>query len=398
MNAALVLLALLGIIPRSVQVTKGLIWTFQTPRFSPDRLRGRIGGPGWFPVLETAGRCKGTGRWVRISDHAWVCTSYTVVSRERHDSHELRDWFTWFRPGPYYSGTGRFTMIAGRKSLLFGQGARRLRGLRGFMVVRTELSGGRPLARTFDGHYVSADSLRLYPMTAASGITPARSTRFPVALVTGEHPELLRMKGGRWSSHRKLPRWTWREILPPDPESGLARLRWARKYALRISDIRIAYRPQRPTEVGNSERWIHVDLDENLVFAMEGDRVVRIIPANTGPNTPSGTFRIYWKVLFDTMDRQNVRRPYFVEAVPYVLYFKDDFALHAAYWQTEFGNQSSHGCINLPVHDAAFLFLFASPELPRGFTDLYTVRPEEGTLVHLVRRSTPRSAKTAALR
>ncbi len=382
---ALLLLPLLLVSPKSVSVTSGYIWTFQYPRFSQDHLRGRIGGPGWFTVLETAGRCKGNGRWVKIGDHAWVCTAYTTTSRKMHDSHGLRDWYTWFRPGPYYMGTGHFTMIAAKKSGLYGNGARRLRGLRGFMVVRTELSGGRPVARTFEGNYISADSLRPYPTTAASGITLSKNTRFPIALVAGQKPQLMRFRGGRWVPHKTLRRWTWREILPPEPKIKMARLRWAKKYALKISDIRIAFKPDKPQSVGDHEHWIHVDLDQNLVFAMEGSRVVRIIPANSGPNTPAGLFRIYWKVLFDTMDRQNVKHPYLVEAVPYVLYFKDDFALHAAYWQTEFGNQSSHGCINLPVHDAAFLFLFASPALPRGFTDLYTARPDEGTVVQLTR-------------
>ena len=32
------------------------------------------------------------------------------------------------------------------------------------------------------------------------------------------------------------------------------------------------------------------------------------------------------------------------------------YALHGAYWQNNFGTPVSHGCINLPVNNAQWLF------------------------------------------
>lgn len=43
--------------------------------------------------------------------------------------------------------------------------------------------------------------------------------------------------------------------------------------------------------------------------------------------------------------------------VPYVMYVNlDAEALHGAYWHENFGQRMSHGCINLPVPVAEFLY------------------------------------------
>ena len=52
---------------------------------------------------------------------------------------------------------------------------------------------------------------------------------------------------------------------------------------------------------------------------------------------------------------------------PLIQYFKDGYALHAAYWHDQFGSPRSHGCINLAPLDARWLFAFTKPELPTGW-------------------------------
>lgn len=52
--------------------------------------------------------------------------------------------------------------------------------------------------------------------------------------------------------------------------------------------------------------------------------------------------------------------PYGVDNVPNVLYFSlDAEALHGAYWHNNFGNPMSHGCVNLPLDVAEFLYSWA---------------------------------------
>jgi lipoprotein-anchoring transpeptidase ErfK/SrfK len=48
---------------------------------------------------------------------------------------------------------------------------------------------------------------------------------------------------------------------------------------------------------------------------------------------------------------------YNVPDVPSVMYFTDvGHAIHGAYWHNNFGAVMSHGCINLPVELAAWLY------------------------------------------
>jgi lipoprotein-anchoring transpeptidase ErfK/SrfK len=52
--------------------------------------------------------------------------------------------------------------------------------------------------------------------------------------------------------------------------------------------------------------------------------------------------------------------PYEVKDVPHVMYINMDAeALHGAYWHNNFGNRMSHGCINLPLDFATFLYSWA---------------------------------------
>jgi lipoprotein-anchoring transpeptidase ErfK/SrfK len=51
---------------------------------------------------------------------------------------------------------------------------------------------------------------------------------------------------------------------------------------------------------------------------------------------------------------------YFFEDVPYTMYFHEDYGIHGTYWHNNFGSPMSHGCVNLAIRDAAWLFEFAS--------------------------------------
>jgi lipoprotein-anchoring transpeptidase ErfK/SrfK len=41
------------------------------------------------------------------------------------------------------------------------------------------------------------------------------------------------------------------------------------------------------------------------------------------------------------------------------MYFFADFAIHGAYWRSSFGYSASHGCVNVPVADSAWLYAWA---------------------------------------
>ncbi len=117
-----------------------------------------------------------------------------------------------------------------------------------------------------------------------------------------------------------------------------------------------------PTPVPLSEigegRWIDVDLSEQLLTAYEGRTPVWTTLISTGlPQTPTvvGQFRIWIKLRYDDMAGPG----YYIEDVPFVMYFYHGYGLHGAPWHNNFGHPMSHGCVNLPVPEAEWLFGFA---------------------------------------
>jgi lipoprotein-anchoring transpeptidase ErfK/SrfK len=105
-------------------------------------------------------------------------------------------------------------------------------------------------------------------------------------------------------------------------------------------------------------RWIDVDLSRQLLTAYEGHAPVRTTLVSTGlPNTPTpvGQFRIWIKLRTDDMAGAD----YYIEDVPYVMYFHEGYGLHGVTWHGNFGHPMSHGCVNLPTEEAEWLFNFA---------------------------------------
>jgi lipoprotein-anchoring transpeptidase ErfK/SrfK len=105
-------------------------------------------------------------------------------------------------------------------------------------------------------------------------------------------------------------------------------------------------------------KWIEINLSEQWLTAYEGDTPVFGAPVSTGMEgyeTPEGDFSIRYMFEWSYM----VGEDYFYPDVPYVMYIADYVAIHAVYWHESFGYPASHGCVNLSVPDAAWLFDWA---------------------------------------
>jgi hypothetical protein len=115
--------------------------------------------------------------------------------------------------------------------------------------------------------------------------------------------------------------------------------------------------PASPSDV-NEERWIDVDLSQQLLTAYERRTPVHTTLVSTGlPGTPTpvGQFRIWIKFRSDDMAGPG----YYIEDVPYVMYFYKGYGLHGVTWHGNFGHTMSHGCVNLPTAEAEWLFNWA---------------------------------------
>nr|MBC7244715.1 L,D-transpeptidase family protein [Chloroflexota bacterium] len=134
------------------------------------------------------------------------------------------------------------------------------------------------------------------------------------------------------------------------------------------------------TQPVRGEKWIEVDLSTQRLIAYEGEVEVFRVEVSTGAaSTPTvtGRFRIYRKLLSQTM----VGPDYVQPNVPYVMYFYGAYSLHGTYWHNDFGRPRSHGCVNLRVQDAKWLFEWTDPPLPPGATEVWDTTRGAGTLV-----------------
>lgn len=114
-----------------------------------------------------------------------------------------------------------------------------------------------------------------------------------------------------------------------------------------------------PAGVAKKDRWIDVDLTNQMVHAYEGKKLVRSFVVSTGTwRTPTvtGQYNIYVKYPYADMAGPG----YYLPDVPNVMYFFRGYGLHGTYWHNNFGTPMSHGCVNLTIDESAWLFDWAS--------------------------------------
>jgi lipoprotein-anchoring transpeptidase ErfK/SrfK len=91
--------------------------------------------------------------------------------------------------------------------------------------------------------------------------------------------------------------------------------------------------------------------------------------------TPIGEFHIYAKLTVQNMSGFNPNgTKYFQPNVPWINYFTGGDAIHGNYWRpaSVFGNvNTSHGCVGVPVNEAAWIYNWA----PLGTTVITTDLP-----------------------
>jgi hypothetical protein len=141
-----------------------------------------------------------------------------------------------------------------------------------------------------------------------------------------------------------------------------------------------------PNPIGSADspgrKWIEVSISQQTLWAYQGDTLITSTYVSTGiapNNTEQGVFHVRYKLPKTDMagtvgpdgsvialgeeaaeDASGNESPYTVKDVPDVMYINADAeALHGAYWHNNFGTPMSHGCINLPLDFAHFLYGWA---------------------------------------
>jgi len=118
----------------------------------------------------------------------------------------------------------------------------------------------------------------------------------------------------------------------------------------------------RPSGVAPGERWIDVSLNAQTLVAYEGNTPVYNSLVSSGTQdfpTITGQYRTFMKYETQDMNGYAIGYDYYLQDVPYVMYFFGNFAIHGAYWHHNFGVPMSHGCINVSPVDAGWLYNWA---------------------------------------
>ncbi|MBM4358450.1 MAG: L,D-transpeptidase [Deltaproteobacteria bacterium] len=190
----------------------------------------------------------------------------------------------------------------------------------------------------------------------------------------------------------------------------------------RATDVGLAVAPSKwPKVAENGEKWIEVDLSEQVLVLWNGKQAEFATLVSTGRpaigdpkdtySTIRGQYRVYAKHVSATMDSDEgmgkkansekglkpgdegyvpakgdgvygvtLRRGhglFTLRDVPHIQYFHKNYAIHGAYWHDVFGIARSHGCINLAPADSLRVFRWTTPTVPDGW---HGVR-EEGTTI-----------------
>ena len=146
-----------------------------------------------------------------------------------------------------------------------------------------------------------------------------------------------------------------------------------------------------PAWSADDVKWIDVSIPKQTLVAYEGVTPVYATLVSTGTGgtgdpkethaTVQGAFRIYEKHTTVTMDGHETADSFDLRDVPFVQYFNESYALHAAYWHDDFGHLHSHGCVNMAPRDAAWLFRWTDPRVPDGWHAVMT--KSGGTIVYI---------------
>ncbi len=263
-----------------------------------------------------------------------------------------------------------------------------------------ETAKGPVLTRN-DGKVARLDDVYLYPITRwqgrifeteppPEGLWPAITVNYDGAMVRTEPRDDADV----------LATHPWHTPLFVDREPASEDGHWWRipdaggpgvdGYLADLQDLRHPMpSPVRPDGVGDDELWVDVELSQQVLQLWRGDELQywTVIASGAPPKiTPLGTYRILGKYAYKDMASRAdaVDDVYYVEDVPWTMVFRPSYALHAAYWHWGFGRVASHGCVNLAVKDARYLFENLAIALPEGWEAIYPTA-EESAVVRIRR-------------
>lgn len=376
---------------RSVEILRADEPLFQQPDSQAPR-RGTAALGARLPLFEATLGNGCEGRWLAVGPMAWVCERVVHLSEQPPVAVEahampLPDGL----PYRYYF-VGPDGSLGYRELLSAEQGVPDAELEPGFIVaIRDVRQRGRddPFGLTTHALWVPMRDLSPAAPTLFRGAEQPLSTQ---AWVITDDARTFAKPGGRVLSKR-YARLTLVERLEERAAGGQRWFRIGEDEWLRARDVTYGSDAAPPVGLRTGERWIDVDLERQVLTAFEGALPVLRTPISSGRGTgdaenatPKGVHRIWVKLRasdMDNLENPEASRYYAIQSVPWVMYFKQGYGLHGAFWHHDFGQVRSHGCVNLSPLDADRLFHWTSPHVPAGWTAVFPTEYERGTLVRV---------------
>jgi hypothetical protein len=328
-----------------------------------------------------------TGIWYETSDSLFICEANIELSPERPGP-KLDEWAVSGNRLPQRYAFIKFdgTRAYHHPSDYFRNDYVEAFGKSfGIVVTGEQIYEGVEFVRTRRHLWIERASVHFVDGSPFKGEKLLRGQSLDLAWVSVRPSKVFDRPGGRVI--KRLDRHTLVSIA--SSKGAWAKLRgggWIQSAALARPK-----RVQPPDDVGPTDRWIDIDIEQQVLVAYEGETPLFATLVSTGRNnkqseTPLGTFQIWVKLDYSDMDdleRTDVDKNYAIQDVPWVQFFKGSYGFHAAFWHNDFGRRRSHGCINLSPEDARYLFTFTHPVLPPGWNAILPVPEDRPTWVRI---------------
>ena len=207
--------------------------------------------------------------------------------------------------------------------------------------VKSDILGDESLPSRFTGVKLPDEPL---PYTMAWTLKHLRAAKTPGGESADDNPYLYRYTRVSLYATVEVDGFNWYQI---------GENQWVHQF-----NVAKIQPPEKPEEV-DTHKWISIDLYEQVAIAYEGDTPVFATLVSSGLAawaTNEGIFHVYLRFPRTLMSGGYGQEDfYYLQEVPWTMYFDSDIGLHGTYWHDGFGYRQSHGCVNLSI---IFLFLF----------------------------------------
>jgi L,D-transpeptidase catalytic domain len=299
----------------------------------------------------------------------------------------------------WLAGERRIPNISSFKAPRFAVIADRLKRHAGVSLIGTFVAGpeaeGRRFAVSTDARLIPADKLKADSGSPFHGVD-IRRLGLPVAFADPHGTRYWNLDGAVPEPGAELAS---RALVPLNGNvREVKKTRFVQTRTgqwLKSDELRTASKSNKlPAWAYKQTKWIEISILNQTLVLWQGDVPVYATLVSTGRDgtgdpqktlsTPMGTFRIYQKHITTTMDSSVADHEFELRDVPWVMYFKGGYALHAAYWHDDFGRVRSHGCVNMSPIDARYTFLWSLPSVPEHWHAAYVSDGlEQGTIIYI---------------